>query len=274
MGATNLQSRILTALTLIPLTVAGVLYLSSAQFALVLGALWVLAAWEWSQLGGLQGQYRILFSASLLPLLWVLWVWIDLFPPILWLGLLSLWWFGIAVLLLRISTIPTDPKPAIRVLLSAVPVLAGAWLALVWLHRQIGPEWVLFLLILIWTADSAAYFSGRRWGRARLAPSISPGKTWAGLYGALLGAGLIGFVPLFWHHPSLGFGVLFILLSMICAGVSILGDLFESFLKRRRGLKDSGQLLPGHGGLLDRIDSLLAAAPVFALGIYWLEGRW
>ncbi len=274
MGISNLQSRVFTALILIPLVIAGVLWLSSMQFALVLSLIWGLATWEWAQLGGLREPHRTLFSVSFLLLLWVLWVLIEALPPALWLGLLGLWWCGVAVRLLRVSAIPTDPKPALGVLLSAVPVLGGAWLALIWLHRQIGPEWVLFLLVLIWTADSAAYFSGRRWGRVRLAPTISPGKTWAGFYGALLGAGLIGLVPLFWQRPSFGFGALFVLLSMASASLSVLGDLFESWLKRRRGLKDAGQLLPGHGGLLDRIDSLLAAAPLFALGLYGLEGRW
>jgi phosphatidate cytidylyltransferase len=141
-------------------------------------------------------------------------------------------------------------------------------MALVWLRNDVpgGLEHVLWLMIVVWATDICAYFAGRSIGGPKLAPRISPGKTWAGLLGGMAGAGLFGgllaltFGAGFWLAASVGMGV---------AVVSQLGDLFESALKRRAGVKDSGHLIPGHGGLLDRIDGLVFAAPLFA-AIVWL----
>ena len=139
------------------------------------------------------------------------------------------------------------------------------------LRSEFGAGYVLFLLFLIWIADSGAYFTGRRWGQRKLALSISPGKTWEGVWGASLAAlvfAMLGAVVLEVRMPWPGF----VILSMVTVGFSIAGDLFESMLKRQRGLKDSGSLLPGHGGVLDRVDSLTAAVPVFLLGLYGMRG--
>lgn len=157
-------------------------------------------------------------------------------------------------------------------LAAGVVVLLGPWLAVVHLHgvAPFGPMLVLFLLGLIWIADSAAYFSGRRWGRTPLAPVLSPRKTWAGAYGALIGAVLWGLLLVWGLELGWGLAAVALLICGVSVAMSIVGDLYESLLKRRRGLKDSGQLLPGHGGMLDRIDSLTAAAPVFALGMFLL----
>jgi phosphatidate cytidylyltransferase len=190
----------------------------------------------------------------------------------LWLfGATLAWWLGVALLLVRSPVqrsagAGADPLQA----LAAFPALVPAWAAFVVLHASspAGPALVLFLLLTIWISDSAAFFAGRRWGRARLAPALSPGKTWAGLYGALGGSVLCaGFLA--WWAPGGGPGPWTAL--MLCWGAtlaSVVGDLFESLMKRRRGVKDSGAVLPGHGGVLDRIDSLTAAAPVFTFG--WL----
>ena len=125
---------------------------------------------------------------------------------------------------------------------------------------------LLFLLVLIWIADSGAYFAGSRWGKRKLAPAISPGKSWEGVYGALLGALLCG-VLLAWYYQDSAGAVWLIPVCILTVIMSVVGDLFESVLKRKMGMKDSGTLLPGHGGVLDRIDSLTAAAPVFMLGL-------
>ncbi len=153
-----------------------------------------------------------------------------------------------------------------------VLVLVAPWAALVDLHRvpDLGPGLVLFLMILIWTADSMAYFVGRRWGRAKLAPAVSPGKTRVGVYGAVAGAIVCGWVFAWLLSLSVSETLLVLLLCGLAALISVVGDLYESLLKRRRGVKDSSNLLPGHGGLLDRIDSLTAAAPLFALGMTWV----
>ncbi|MEA3412443.1 MAG: phosphatidate cytidylyltransferase, partial [Pseudomonadota bacterium] len=141
---------------------------------------------------------------------------------------------------------------------------------LVDLHAE-RPELLLYLLVLIWLADSAAYFSGKKLGRTRLAPALSPGKSREGVFGALAATLLLGLAGAWWFDAGLVDGVYFVILSLLTALVSVEGDLFESLLKRRAGVKDSGRILPGHGGVLDRIDSLTAAAPVFWMGLYWIR---
>lgn len=130
----------------------------------------------------------------------------------------------------------------------------------------------MYLFLLVWGADSGAYFVGRKFGRKKLAPSVSPNKSVEGLYGGVSVAAII-IVVVAWIYLDLTLiqYLLFIILSVVTVLGSVLGDLFESMIKRRAGIKDSGRVLPGHGGVLDRIDSLLAAAPIFAAGMYLLK---
>lgn len=147
------------------------------------------------------------------------------------------------------------------------------WLAIVALHGNgaDGPRTVLFLLVLVWVADSGAYLAGRRWGRRKLAPGLSPGKTWEGVLGAGVGALVLGAGwSLFYRYPF-GLALAFVTLCVSTVVVSVVGDLFESWMKRGCGVKDSGSIFPGHGGLLDRIDSLTAAAPWFVGGLSLLN---
>jgi phosphatidate cytidylyltransferase len=137
---------------------------------------------------------------------------------------------------------------------------------MVWLRTNFGAMQVLYLVLLIWLADIAAYFSGKRWGLTKLLPEISPGKTVEGLYGALAAAAIFAAaVAAFKEFKLIMLGD-FVFLSIVTVLISVVGDLFESWAKRVRGVKDSGTLLPGHGGMLDRIDSLLAAVSVFYVG--------
>lgn len=139
---------------------------------------------------------------------------------------------------------------------------------LVYLHDVYGGEMLLYLLSLVWIADVGAYFSGRKYGKHKLAPSISPGKTWEGLIGGLL-ANLVWIVVIYQLNSGWGLGFTqFLLISLATSLISVVGDLFESILKREAGVKDSGRSLPGHGGILDRIDSVIAAAPVFVAGFF------
>jgi phosphatidate cytidylyltransferase len=185
-------------------------------------------------------------------------------------GFSVLWWVSAIYRLSRFR--PGEPTAEgvdwPRMLEGGV-VLVPAWLALVMLHRipDGGPVLLLFLLILIWSADVGAYFAGHRWGRNKLAPQVSPGKTREGVYGAMASALLCGLFLVWWLGSALGQAPLVLLLCLVTMLSSVVGDLFESLLKRRRGMKDSGTLLPGHGGMLDRIDSLTAAAPVFVFGL-------
>ncbi len=272
-----LKQRVITALILAPLVIAAVLLLPTGILAWLLALAVAVGAREWAALSGIEaltGQvaYSLLLLLSLIALLYLL-----PFSAYLWLIALSVIWWVIA--LFRLSRFqggePTqagfEPWRALEGFLVLVP----AWSALVLLHQRAedGPVLLLFLLILIWSADVGAYFAGHRWGRNKLAPQVSPGKTREGVYGAMASALLCGLFLVWWLGSAMGQGVLVLLLCLATMLFSVVGDLFESLLKRRRGMKDSGTLLPGHGGMLDRIDSLTAAAPVFTLGLALLGAK-
>lgn len=274
MSASALQQRILTALLLIPLAVAAVLVLPTHYLALCLALVVQLAAWEWTALAGIISPVgRALYLALVAACLLMMWQsplhqWI----PYLLIAL-SLCWCGLALYLFRIRVVSRRSGIDPMLIAAGLVVLIGPWISIIHLHALSakGPLLVLFLLVLIWVADSAAYFAGRRWGREKLAPSLSPGKTRVGVYGAIIGAAVCGALLAWGMRLSLLWALSLVVICALTAFVSVIGDLFESLLKRRRGVKDSGRLLPGHGGVLDRIDSLTAAAPVFTLGIQWLE---
>lgn len=269
-----LRNRIITALVLIPLVVAGVLLASSDGLAVAFGGIVVLGAREMTRLAGLRqplAQWGYAAAAGVLMacaytfITPALEAWLELAAAIFWIA-------ASMALLARRRQLARVERPRPWILLLGALQLLIAWLSVIALHRSgpQGPALLLFLLVLIWTADSAAYFAGRAWGRHKLSPVVSPGKTWEGAGGAMLGA--VFAALLLWQLaltplPLSGL----IVLCVVTAFLSIGGDLWESLLKRQAGLKDSGNLLPGHGGVLDRIDSLIAAAPVFAAGLYLLE---
>ena len=151
-------------------------------------------------------------------------------------------------------------------------ILISAAVTAIFALWQSSPWWLMYLFLLVWGADSGAYFVGRKLGRRKLAVHVSPNKSLEGLYGGVATAMLIVLVVSFSYlNLSLQQHLVFLLLSVLTVFSSVLGDLFESMIKRRAGIKDSGRILPGHGGVLDRIDSLLAAAPIFAAGIFVLK---
>ena len=266
-----LWQRLLTALLLLPLVIGSILLLESPAFAALLGVVVALAANEMAKLCHLGGATaRLAFVVAVAAACWLAWRYLLPAHVALLQWTMTIWWLSMTViLLLRHSRLPLVESTRPAMLLLGGLVLASAWLSIAMLHASgpQGPALVLFLFVLTWVADSGAYFAGRAFGRRKLSPFVSPGKTWAGAGGAVLGAvasgvalslsGLAGGSPL-WT---------LVLLSVLVTVVAIGGDLWESRLKREAGVKDSGRLLPGHGGVLDRIDSLLAAAPVFALGI-------
>ncbi len=261
--------RVITTLILIPLVVVGILYLPTDIFALILAVVCLAAAWEWVRLAGIVSSgarisYLLLIGLTLL-VTYLLLKQTGLF----WLFLVTtLWWALVTLGIIRYSPDNSwQPAPLVKAAIGLL-VLVPAWAALVSIHgkNEQGPLLLLFVMTLVWVADSGAYFSGRRWGRVKLAPAISPGKSWEGVYGALAGAALwSGLLVLL--LPEIGSPLLLFLLSLLVCMVSIIGDLFESVFKRQAGVKDSSNLLPGHGGVLDRVDSLTAAAPVFAFGL-------
>lgn len=275
-----LKQRLLTAVILIPLIV-WIFTLSSQILACFMGIFVVLGAWEWAGICGwhsfiLRAVYAMVVTLGLL-MLYLLGNWNlgigngELIITILLLALL--WWLVALYWILRYqqgnSLIPTSPL--IKALLGLL-ILLPAWLALLVLHGDEfeGRQWVLFLLVLIWTADSGAYFAGKQWGKIKLASRISPGKTWEGVVGALLFSSVVSLAFALFNSMPLITLLIFMLLCLLTIMVSILGDLLESLFKRSMGIKDSGQLLPGHGGVLDRIDSLTSAAPFFVVGLITL----
>jgi phosphatidate cytidylyltransferase len=268
-----LWQRILTALILIPVVIWGVLSASSSVFALIFSGVVLLCTWEWVRLCGLkQYSLRIPYLVVIAGFMWVFWSLADERLTHLFVHTTAGIWVALSVVLFswRYKEIhQASIQPAL--LGFGVILLPAAWYSLVNLHMQstIGPPMALGLLIMIWVADSAAYFSGKAFGKNKLAPVLSPGKTVEGLYGAVLFASLWALF-LFWYLDiNIGI-VLTLLLSIITTLVSIAGDLLESMVKRRANQKDSGTLLPGHGGVWDRIDSLIASSPVFVSGLYLL----
>lgn len=262
-----LKQRLITAVVLIPLTIWAILSLSNLYFALLLAVLTAIATWEWAALAGLSsGVERACYILVVVLSLWGAY-YLPLLPVLV---MAFLWWLvGFWWVLRFPADIPLWSNSPIR-LLAGILVLVPSWLALVVMHAdaKMGPTLVLFLIGLIWAADSGAYFAGRRWGSVKLAPRISPGKTWMGVLGAAVATSLLAVVG----GIALASGkiALFVLLCLVTLLFSVVGDLLESMFKRRIGVKDSGTLLPGHGGILDRIDSLTAAAPVFVLGLITL----
>jgi len=262
-----LKNRVVTALILAPLIILAVLKLPPLWFAIVWGTVIAFAAWEWSSLSGLAstaGRVGFVVVIGALMLSGPKWAGfaLDWLP-----WLVVAWWFVLGILLRRIPAKLLEIKyPRALVLSLGGFVLITAWILMVWLRTNFGVMQVLYLLLLIWLADVAAYFTGKKWGQTKLAPEISPGKTVEGLYGAMIAAALFAVgVGVFKQFAALTVFD-FVMLSVVTVVMSVVGDLFESLAKRIRGVKDSGSILPGHGGLLDRIDSLLAAVAVFYTG--------
>lgn len=259
-----LKQRIITALWLLPLALAGFFGLQGHAFTAFVGMIMVLGGWEWARLAGLTAQAgRIGFAVALLALFILLSLLVPVLP-VLWLALA--WW------LLATLMVFAYPKSAAwwggfpGKLLIGLLILLPAGIALVWLKSQQQANMlILTVMLMVWTADIGAYFSGRAFGKRKLAPAVSPGKSWAGLYGGLFASVLVAAVCGLLLGLSAGQLMLFIPAAAVVVLFSVIGDLTESMFKRTAGIKDSSNLLPGHGGVLDRIDSLTAALPLFAL---------
>jgi len=284
-----LLKRIITALVLASLIALAVFKLPMEYFSLVIGLITLLAAWEWSNLAGLTSLVkRVLFLLVLiLPMLGIhFWTqilelvaqtvdWPDVrdysgilewlvIPPVL-------FWILVMILIRNTPTgvLNLKLKTRYKVLIGWF-VLLSAWMFLSRLRAFYGTEMTMYFLILIWVADISAYFAGKKWGTTQLAPEISPGKTVAGMYGALVSGLVCAVVLSLIYGFQLMIAADFVLLSVLTVLISIYGDLFVSVVKRQHGVKDSGSLLPGHGGVLDRVDSLIAAIPFFYGCIYFV----
>lgn len=256
-----LKQRIITALALGAIALLVIFFVPQTAMMAILALLVIAGAWEWSAfLGSTNRAVRFAYVALVaagIAATWLLWDQAALRDALLYAAVV--WWL---VAFFWIISLPGTVNSAAAGL-AGLLVLVPAWLALVRLHAY-SPELLLFLLLLVVAADVGAYFSGRRFGKNKLAPRVSPGKTWEGVIGGVVGAIVVAAIGLSWFNvPALPF----MGLSVVVIFASIVGDLTESLFKRHAGVKDSGSLLPGHGGVLDRVDSVTAAAPVFLVGI-------
>lgn len=260
-----LKQRIITASILIPIFVLLVLKMSASAFCIFTGVIVMWGAWEWSFFMGLKKlTHCLLYPIVLLALLLLS---AQVYIPYVLYAAVAWWVFAFILVKRYPATSQAWGKSVLWRGVMGVLVLVPCWFALNFIRNAPnGPEVLLFLFILIWGADTGAYFAGRKWGKTKLAPLISPGKTWEGLAGALLLTLLIALGALYFFEVDFPDWPIAMLICVVTVLFSVLGDLFESMLKRNAGLKDSGFLLPGHGGILDRIDSLTAAAPIFAAG--------
>lgn len=265
-----MKQRVITALLITPVAIALVLLLPPIGFALLVGALSLFALWEWTRLAGLRDRrFRACLLALTLALFVVLWIYRS--TPVFWLTIAigCVWWF-IALAWLKRFTFaasPTRENTAIKLIAGGLAVIP-AWAAIVYINSGAiyGAWWSLFALALSWSADTFAYLAGSRWGRRKLAPNISPGKTFAGVYGAFAGTAVVAIICGWLLGVAPMKLPLFVMLALVCVAFSIVGDLFESLIKRHAGVKDSGALFPGHGGVFDRLDSAFAVLPIFAVG--------
>lgn len=267
MPANALRQRIITAAIVIAALLPAFLFLPKA-FGFILITLFVFgAAWEWGAFLGIPGRaVRLAYMAFVSLLMGAAWLllpqWLS---PVLVAAVSMVWW---ALALACIVRFPVTFGRAVT-LLCGVMVLLPAWVSMVALLDTPvqGRSFLLLVLAIVWAADVGAFFVGRRFGRVKLAPRVSPGKTWEGVIGGLAcaGAAAAAGAAVLGHSPAAA-----IPLGISVAAVSIVGDLTVSMFKRNAGVKDSGNLFPGHGGVLDRVDSLTAAAPLFLLLAGWI----
>ena len=270
-----LRTRVLTALALLAGLLAGVFLLPAAGWLTLAAIVCAGASWEWGGLGGLSGSCRTAFAVLMGAACLLAGVMgglaSDLSPPPVGLGAVYLasavFWIAVVPIWLarkwRIAGLTGTVAVGLVVLLP--PALALAHL------RLVSPWLLLAAMAAIAVSDIAAYFTGRAFGRRKMAPGISPGKTWEGAGGAVAGVLAFGLIVFVATAPTTNLRSIMIAVPLLAAftAVGILGDLFESLLKRQAGVKDSGKLLPGHGGILDRIDSLTSTLPLAGLAVLW-----
>ena len=286
-----LLQRIITALVLAGVAISAIFLLPTLYFFLFIAVIVLIAGWEWTYLSSIDSvmgkalfllalifpMLGITFWTQILEVLAIIFEWPEIkqYSGILeWLVIGPVVFWVMMMLLIRKTPdelLSLELKTRYKAFIGWF-VLFSAWMFLVKLRAFYGPAAVMYFLALIWVADIAAYFSGRKFGKDKLSPLISPGKTVQGMQGALISALVCGVILGLYYGYSFMIASDFILLSVLTVLVSIYGDLFFSLVKRKNGVKDSGSLLPGHGGVLDRIDSVVAAAPFYYAGVI-LIGR-
>lgn len=269
------MQRLITALILAPIMIGGIFFLPVPQFMIFIGVIAALGAWEWANLAGLKHQMaRITYAAAISLFIYALYHF-DLEQEADLLYVAFIWWLVAYVL------VQTHPKykglwgsMLVRLLMGVV-IIVPMWVGFVHLksYPELNTYLILYVMAIVWGADVGAYFAGRTLGKNKLAPQVSPGKTWEGVYGGIATTMLIAVVGGLWLQDktlqtfNVEQWITLFVITLIVTAVSVVGDLVESMVKRHRGIKDSSNLLPGHGGVMDRIDSMTAALPVFALAL-------
>jgi phosphatidate cytidylyltransferase len=270
-----LYQRILTAIPLAVFIFWVIFFQPTSVLFYVLLLVVLISGYEWARLCGIVNTVsRGVFALTLGVSVWAIQQYLADYIILL-VYLSVMWWFSIT-LYLKFAR-PREPDSGLKPdrLIIAFLILPAAALAMQEAHSLYvgidhqGPALLFYALLLVWIADSAAYFSGKKFGRNKLAPFISPGKTREGLYGALLATSIYSLLASYYFELETGRAILLVMLSVILTFISVSGDLYISLLKREAGVKDTGAILPGHGGMLDRIDSVLAVMPVFLAGLNW-----
>ena len=274
-----LKYRLISAFVLIPIVIAALFLLPPVGFAIVTLVVCMLAAWDWGQFSGFTSRTQRVWLAVLCGFILAVMLFTlpeynpEIHQPLvagsLWISLA--WWVAALLLVLFYpgSAALWRHSKVLRLifgLLTIIPFFWGMVALRAWHYDEnhySGAIWLLYVMILVWGADSGAYMFGKLFGKHKLAPKVSPGKTWQGFIGGLFTAAIISWGYGVWANLEVAPSILLVC-SIFAALASVLGDLTESMFKREAGIKDSGHLIPGHGGILDRIDSLTAAVPVFA----------
>jgi phosphatidate cytidylyltransferase len=261
-----LLQRILTAIPLAVAIIWIILFQPGKVFFWLTMVITAVAAYEWAKLAGLKITGQVIYLLLMCAIPWLMMNYAEGFVhAYVYTGVI--WWLAVCVYLFKAHPVKTGDIVSPYKLAAGVLVIPAAVLAMNEVHQQPeGPQWLMYGLMLVWVADIGAYFSGKRFGRNKLAPAISPGKTREGLYGAIVSVSLYTAIAAYYFGLDILSAGYLLLLAAVLTLVSVAGDLYESVLKREHGVKDSGAILPGHGGILDRIDSVLAAMPVFMAG--------
>lgn len=264
-----LKQRIITGLILAPIAIGGIFFLPPFEFSLFIGFIIAVGGWEWANLAGFSKPVERVAFAAFISLLLYLSTFLN---PTYILAASAFGWIVSLYLITQYPAKKTLWECRYRRLLIGIFVLVPAWTGLVVIRdantllygfQAVDTRYlILYIMFIVWGADVGAYFSGKAWGNKKLAPNVSPGKSWAGVYGGLATTALFAIIASLMLDMSLVDTTWLLLITLITGVFSVVGDLLESMLKRHRGIKDSSQLLPGHGGVLDRVDSLTAAVPV------------
>lgn len=281
-----MKQRIITALILAPLVILGVFMLPLTGFMLMLGFITLLGLWEWTQfveMGTRAQKMVLLFASFLIPFLFIPESTLklsELSGALLIIVVAgAIWWLVASALAITYpkSTPAWKDSDLLRFVFGVLTLVPFFWSIAALRAIDIdtdfyyGAKLVMYVCALVWAADSGAYFAGRRFGKHKMAPSVSPNKTIEGLIGGIIVAMLIGWGLTLWFGLEFSTPWLMMLLTLVTVVISVLGDLVESMFKRVAGIKDSSNIIPGHGGVLDRIDSLTAAFPVFTVLYFMLQ---